>query len=161
MIQTQTAATDDLSPAAAEVDPGIRDALPPVVIGERPQVKQEHEWPGNLFVILSYIAAVCIAASAVGGLGWGLYTGAWPLLGLAVGGGLWAAVQWRLAEEVSHFSHWGWYGAMAELGAAALAKVWAMAEGNVVGGLIGLVIDLLWMQYFWDRRAQFDVDLDP
>jgi hypothetical protein len=48
---------------------------------------------------------------------------------------------------------------MVELGGAAAAKVWAMAHGNVVGGAIGLCIDVMWMKYFWDRRDQFDVDI--
>lgn len=156
-MQNQTATLD--APSPESLDAGFRDALPPLVVGERPEGRREHQWPGNLFIILSYITAVCVAGSAVGGLGWGLYTGTGWLLGAAAGGALWSVVQWRLAGEVKNFSHWGWYGAMLELAAASLAKVWSMAEGNVVGGIIGLVIDLLWMQYFWERREQFDVDL--
>ncbi|HEU0300242.1 MAG TPA: hypothetical protein VFR37_12325 [Longimicrobium sp.] len=152
---------------AAELDPGFRETLPPVlageapaaVVGEMPEIEREHEWPGNLFIILSYVAAVGVAAAAVGGLGWTLLSGDPGYAGMGVGGAVWAAVQWRLAGEVQHFSRWGWYGAMAELTAAVAAKVWTMAEGNVVGGAIGLVLDLLWMSYFWERRDQFDVDL--
>ncbi|HEX6368993.1 MAG TPA: hypothetical protein VF006_08670 [Longimicrobium sp.] len=146
-------------PADADLDPGIREALPPLFVGDRAESTREHEWPGSLFYVLSYVAAVGLAAGGVGCLGYGVFTvdPGLPALGLLLGIG--AAVQWRLATEVQYFSRWGWYGAMVELAAAAVAKVWSMAEGNVVGGLVGVCIDVAWMAYFWDRREHFDVDL--
>ncbi|HEX2079166.1 MAG TPA: hypothetical protein VHG08_15685 [Longimicrobium sp.] len=154
--------------AAAELDPGFRGALPPVVagegpalvVGETPEVVREHDWPANLFVVLSYVAAVGLAASAVGSVGWTILSGDLDKAGWAVVAGVWAALQWRLAGEVEHFSRWGWYGAMMELSAAAAAKVWMMTQGNWVGAAVGLVLDLLWMDYFWERRDQFDVDVE-
>lgn len=146
-------------PAAAGIDPGIRDSLPPLFVGDRAEAAREHEWPGSLFYVLSFVAAVGLGAGAVGCIAYGVFQLEPGMAALALLLGLGAAVQWRLATEVQHFSRWGWYGAMVELAAAAAAKVWSMAEGNVVGGLIGLVIDLLWMSYFWERRDQFDVDL--
>jgi hypothetical protein len=153
--------------AAADLDPGFREALPPVVAGDTPafiagdtpENVREHEWPGNLFVVLSYVVAVGLAASAVGSVGWSIFTGDLDVAGWAVAAGVGSVLQWRLAGAVEHFSRWGWYGAMAELSVAAAAKVWAIAEGNW-GAVVGLVLDLLWMSYFWERRGHFDVDAE-
>jgi len=147
-------------PAVASLDPALRDPLPALVMGERAEIRREHEWPGSLFFVLSYIAAVGMGAGALGCAGFAMYAGEPRFGGLALGLGVGAAVQWRLAKEVEHFSRWGWYGAMVELAGAAAAKVWGMAHGNVVGGMIGLGIDLAWMRYFWEYRHQFDIDLD-
>ena len=157
-MQIHTAA--EAPPAAAGLDPDLRESLPAVVVGERAEVRQEHEWPGSLFFVLSYIAAVGLGAGALGCAVFGLFMGEFWMLGLAPVLGVGAAVQWRLAREVEHFSRWGWYGAMVELAAAAVAKLWGMANGNVVGGAIGLGIDLMWMRYFWENRGQFDIDFD-
>jgi hypothetical protein len=149
----------EASPAAAALDPGIRESLPPLFVGDRVQTTREHEWPGSLFYILSYVAAVGLGAGAVGCIAFAVFGGQPWMAALALGLGLGSAVQWRLATEVQHFSRWGWYGAMIELAAAAAAKAWSMAEGNVVGGLFGLCIDVAWLAYFWNRREHFDVDL--
>lgn len=164
----QTDAATRATSDAADLDPGFREALPPVVVGDGPavvagetaEIAREHEWPGNLFVILSYVAAVGLAASAVGSVGWTFISGDPDVAGWAVGAGVWSVLQWRLAGEVEHFSRWGWYGAMAELTGAAAVKVWAVVEGNWLGVAVGLVMDLLWMNYFWERREQFDVDVE-
>jgi hypothetical protein len=149
----------EASPAAAVLDPGIRESLPPVVMGDRSEVAREHEWPASLFFVLSYIAAVGLGAGALGCVAYGVFTGELSRAGLGLLLGIGAAVQWRLATEVEHFSRWGWYGAMVELAAAAVAKLWSMANGNVVGGAIGLGIDLMWMRHFWEHRDQYDIDL--
>jgi hypothetical protein len=157
----QSKTTLEVPPAAPALDDALRQALPSVVVGETAEVERTHEWPGTMFVILSYVAAVGLAASAVGSVGWGLFTGDAGLGGWAVGAGVWSVLQWKLARAVQNFSRWGWYGAMAELGAAAAAKVWTFAStGEVVGPAIGLVIDALWIGYFWERREQFDVDME-
>ncbi len=164
----QTDAATRATSDTADLDPGFREALPPVVVGDRaatvvgetPETAREHEWPGNLFVILSYVAAVGLGASAVGSVGWTFISGNLDVADWAVVGGIWAVLQWRLAGEVEHFSRWGWYGAMAELTGAAAVKVWAMVEGNWIGAAVGLILDLLWMSYFWERREQFDIDAD-
>jgi hypothetical protein len=157
-MQTHTVA--EAPPAAASLAPILREPLPALVMGERAEIKREHEWPGSLFFSLSYIVAIGLGAGAVGCAGWGVFQLEPVMLGLAVLLGAGAAVQWRLAREVEHFSRWGWYGAMVELAGAAVAKVWGMAHGNVVGGMIGVGIDLAWMRYFWENRRQFDIDLD-
>lgn len=158
-MQSKTAV--DFPPVAPALDDALRQALPSVVVGEAAEVERTHEWPGSMFIILSYVAAVGLAASAVGSVGWGLFSGEPDLSLWAVGAGAWSVLQWRLATAVQRFSRWGWYGAMAELGAAAAAKVWTIAStGEVVGPAIGLVIDALWIGYFWERREQFDVDAD-
>lgn len=164
-MQNPTAALDAPStspgapPAAAGLDPGVRGALPPLVVGEAAEVPRTHEWPGALFIILSYVFSVGLAASAVGSVGWAVYTGN-PGLGVwGVGAGVWSALQWRLAKAVEKSSRWGWYGAMGELSLAAAAKVWTfLSTGEVAGPAIGLLIDALWIGYFWERREQFDVD---
>jgi hypothetical protein len=157
MMEIKT--TLEAAPAAAGLDAGIRESLPPLVVGDRAEVKREHEWPASLFFVLSYIAAVGLAAGGLGCVAFGVFTGELTMAGLGVALGVGAAVQWRLATEVEHFSRWGWYGAMVELAAASVAKVWSMAQGNLVGGAIGLGIDLLWMRYFWENREQYDIDL--
>lgn len=148
------------APSAAVLDSDIRGSLPPIMVGERAEIEREHEWPGSLFYVLSYVVAIGLGASAVGCAGWGVFQLEPTMLGLAALLGAGAAVQGRLAREVEHFSRWGWYGAMIELAGAAVAKVWGMAHGDVVGGMMGLGIDLLWMRYFWENRRQFDVDFD-
>jgi hypothetical protein len=143
--------------AARNLDPGIREPLPALVMGDvGVETARKHEWPGRLFIALSAAAALGVGVMAIVSAVWGVNGAPSPALGVA--GGVWTVLQWRLTREVRRFSRWGWYGAMVELGGAAAAKVWAMAQGNVVGGAIGLCIDVLWMKYFWDRRDQFDVD---
>lgn len=122
--------------------------------------QKRHAWPGRLFYGFSYLVAAgmgCVAVvlgiSAVGGVaGPGGFA-------LAAAAGVWAALQWRLAREVRHFTRWGWYGAMGEMGLATAAKFWAMAQGGIAGGLVGLAFDLFMLRYFWKRRADFDIDL--
>jgi hypothetical protein len=157
----QSKTTLEAPPAAPAQDDALLRALPSVVVGETAEVERTHEWPGTMFVVLSYVVAVGLAASAVGSAGWALLSDQ-PALGLwAAGAGAWSVLQWRLATAVQRFSRWGWYGAMAELGAAAAAKVWTFAStGDVVGPVIGLAIDVAWMSYFWERREQFDVDVE-
>lgn len=151
--------TLEAPPAAAGIGPGIREPLPPLFVGDRAPATRAHEWPGSLFYTLSYVAAFGLGAGALGCLAFGVFTAEPGLAALGLLLGLGAGVQWRLATEVQHFSRWGWYGAMVELVAAAAAKVWGMADGNVFGGLFGLCVDVAWMAYFWNRREHFDVDL--
>lgn len=47
-----------------------------------------------------------LAASAVGSAGWTIISGDLDKAAWAVGAGVWAALQWRLAGEVEHFSRW-------------------------------------------------------
>lgn len=147
-------------PAAFPLDEPIRDTLPPVTVGERPEVHREHEWPGWLFFVLAYVVAMGLAAMAVGSVGWAAISGSMQPLLWAVAGSVGAVLQWRLAKAVEHFSRWGWIGAMAELGLAAAAKLGTLFSGDYVGAVFGLVIDVMWMKYFWENREQFDIDID-
>lgn len=152
--------TVDAASGTAALD-DLRQSLPSVVVGETPEVQKEHEWPGALFIILSYVTAVGLGASALGSAGWAAWTGSAGFGRWALVAGAGSLLQWRLAKAVEKSSRWGWYGAMAELGAAAAAKVWAaVSTGDIVGPAIGLAIDALWIGYFWNRRGQFDVDAD-
>lgn len=146
------------APPVAPLDQALRQALPSVVVGEKPEVRREHEWPDGLFYVLSYVMAVGLAAACVGSVGWAAISSSMQPLLWAVAGVVGAVLQWRLAKGVEHFSRWGWIGAMAELGLAAAAHLWAFSSGEVVGPAIGLAIDLLWMKYFWEAREQYDID---
>jgi hypothetical protein len=168
-MQTPTATEARLD--AADLDPAIRETLLPVVAGEAPAVvvdqaeekAWDNDWPVGVFVFLAYVLAAGLGLGAcVSAVGAAFGLGLPPLemLGQAVVLGAGAAFQWRLAGAVEHSSRWGWYGAMAELATAAAANVWLIADGNVAWGVIGLVIDLLWMRTFWNCREQFDVDVD-
>jgi hypothetical protein len=128
----------------------------------RELAQPEHGWPASWFIFLSNLAALACGVGAVG-VAVATFmdlvppgTGAALFAGLVVG----AVVQGSLARHVKHFTRWGWYGAMAELALATLTKVSTVTENpSAIGGAaIGIIIDLLWMHYFWERRADFDVD---
>jgi hypothetical protein len=138
------------------------------VAGVQGAERPEHEWPGSLFVFLGNLVAFGMGLGAAGsGLlaiafllmgDWGpAGLAALAVVGLAVG----SALQRTLANHVDHFTRWGWYGVMAELALVILAKVQTIATEPTyfMGPLIGIILDLLWMGYFWERRADFDVDL--
>jgi hypothetical protein len=168
-MQTRTATATSLD--AADLDPGFRDALPPVVVGDAPaaaverseQAQWDEHWPVGVFVFLGYVVAAGLGlGAALSAVAAAFEWGKPPLemLEQAAVMGVGAVFQWRLAKEVGDWSRWGWYGAMTELAAAAAAKVWLIAEGNVAGGMVILVLELLWMQHFWECRGEFDVDVD-
>jgi hypothetical protein len=148
------------APSTALALDEIRDTLPPVTVGERPEVHREHGWPGTLFYRLAYVMAVGMAAGAVGSVGWAAISGSTKPLLWAVAGVVGAVLEWRLAKEVEHFSRWGWIGAMAALGLGAAAKLSTFFSGDFGGVVFGLVIDVMWMKYFWENREQFDIDTD-
>lgn len=147
----------DISPTlpAALAEAATAEPLPEVVVGDAafasPRV---HGMRGTLFIGFSYVMAAGSGSSAI------LFAVSGGLAGRNVITGLvWAVLQWRLATEVRRFSRWGWYGAMAELAAAAAAKVfWVffLSEMAFVFVML-LVIDAFMMRYFWMRCDQFDV----
>lgn len=156
----------------ASLDPTASAWLPITaedVAGPRPTEQPEHGWPGSLFIFLTNLAVIVCALGMIGAVvgvvvaGLGQDAGMAGLALLALGG-LWLGykVQSTLAQHVEHFTRWGWRGAMAELTLATLAKVNVLVTqpDSFVGPLIGIVLDLLWMSYFWDRRADFGIDLD-
>lgn len=124
----------------------------------------KHEWPGKLFIGLAKLASFGLGLAAVGAiLGMVLDTGPlpgemWMVVTLAAG----AVFQAALARNVERFTRWGWYGAVAELSFAALAKVAAIVAdpGSFIGAGFGITVDLLWLQYFWAQRRDYDIDLD-
>lgn len=138
------------------------------VAGGGEERQPEHAWPGSLFIFLANLMAFGMGLGAVGasiGAVVSLFQGEWARAGLvaaaAVGLGLGSLVQRALGKHLSRFTRWGWYGAMGELGVASLAKVNAMVmTGDAGGALFGLVVDVLWMRYFWNRREDFGIDLE-
>lgn len=128
----------------------------------------EHGWPASWFIFLSNLAAFGLGLGAAGlsvATVVAVVAGSWGSAGMALlaalGCALGCVVQRSLATHVTNFTRWGWYGAMAELALATLTKVSAIVENpSTVGGAgVGIIIDLLWMHYFWERRADFDIDL--
>lgn len=129
----------------------------------------EHGGPGDWFIFLSKLTAIGMgigAGGAVLALVFGMFAGDGKMMGItalaAVGLAIGCVVQSTLARHVQHFSRWGWWGAMAELVVATLSKVVALAAdpGSFMGPAIGLAIDAVWLRYFWERRKDFDIDLD-
>lgn len=170
MSLTETTLGQQIDTPAAEP---AQSAWLPLTVGD-PQlagrwVQKEHGWPGSLFIFLTNLAAIgCgIGAVVMGFVAVAILSdGEWmaaakPVL-IAAGLALGCVLQGTLARHLRGFTRWGWYGAMAELGFLALSKVNAAVTepGAVPGAVIGIVVDLLWMRYFWNHRAQFDVDLD-
>ncbi len=156
-VPLESAPSAGLALTAGDVAVGRADAAP------------EHGWPGSLFIFLANLSAFGLgagAAIATVALVSLLFGGDLEMAGLAglaaVGLGVGSYVQRTLADHLSHFSRWGWWGAMAELAAVTLTKVAALfTDPASIGGTgIGIVIDLLWMRYFWERRADFDIDID-
>ena len=159
-------------PAGAALEPVPATWLPLTAgdaAGGKELAAPEHEWPGSLFIFLTRMTAICMGVGAAGaGLGFvfGLLSGQTQIMGwtalAAVGLSIGCVVQGGLASQVRHFSRWGWWGAMAELSVATVTKVAAVAAdpGSIVGLAFGIGIDLVWMNYFWSRRADFDIDLD-
>jgi hypothetical protein len=143
--------------------PDLGAPLPGLTMGDNAaSAPRRHEWPARLFIGFSYVTAGAMLIGAVTfgafSLRYGLEPRHWVRL---VGAGVWGVLQWRLAREVSRFSRWGWYGAMAELSAAVAANVGLGLFVPMLGGrgLVMLAVNVAWMRYFWKRRAHYDVDL--
>ncbi|HEX6368994.1 MAG TPA: hypothetical protein VF006_08675 [Longimicrobium sp.] len=141
------------TPALAE--PETAGPLPEMVVGDAafasPRV---HGVRGTLFIGFSYVMAAGSGLSAILFAISGGRAGANMITGL-----VWAVLQWRLATEVRRFSRWGWYGAVAELAAAAAAKLFWMFDLRDLAFVFVmlLVVDAFMLRYFWTRRDQFDV----
>lgn len=159
------------TPADAPLEPPPVSRLPITAGDAHPDehVRREHAWPVSWFIFLANLIALGLGVGAVACAGTSLvnlvqgdfgFAGTTALL--AVGMALGSVVQRTLAKNVAAFSSWGWWGAMAELSIATLSKVAAVVAdpGSFPGAVFGIVIDLLWMRHFWERRGDFDVDLD-
>lgn len=158
-----TTARMDAPPTAALADDAVHAPLPGLTVGDAGEAAPpRHDWQGKLFVVCSHATAGALGLGVIifGALAlrYGLEPRHWVRL---VAAGVWGVLQWRLGVAVSRFSKWGWYGAMAELGAAALGKlsVAVMAPYMAGSALVVLAINGAWMRYFWKRRADFDIDL--
>ena len=146
-------------PALAAVHTGadVAEPLPGMVMGDGTvAARREHGLRGTLFIGFSYLmgagSALSAALFAISGVG----TARSLITGL-----VWGALQWRLATEVRRFSRWGWYGAMAELTFAAATKLfWMFRLPETAFMLVCLLmVNAVLLQYFWTRRAEFDVSL--
>ncbi len=154
----------DPTPSAAGLVLTTGDATP-----GRAEVAPEHDWPASLFIFLANLSAYGLGMGAaffatalvLTLLGTETFPPWFAALGI-VGMGLGSYVQRTLADHVSHFSRWGWWGAMVQLAAVLLTQVAALVTdpSSIVGTGIGIVIILLWLQYFWAQRRDFDIDLD-
>lgn len=123
---------------------------------------REHDWPGTLFIFLANLTAwFCVLGAIVAAAG--LFVDGMPMEGE-----LWmppmfilaAVLQRALAKGVGRFTRWAWMGAMAELGLAALTELPTSLDiGDWVSSIITVGINVLWMSYFWRRRADFDIDI--
>ncbi|HEV3049458.1 MAG TPA: hypothetical protein VGX50_04080 [Longimicrobium sp.] len=158
----QTTATVS-PPTAALADDAFRAPLPGMTVGDSAVTAPRlHEWPGRLFIACSYAIAGALGLGVLifgaFALRYGLEPRHWVRVGAAA---VWAVLQWRLGLAVSRFSRWGWYGAMAGLGGAALVKLGLAVMIPITAGnaLVVAAINGAWMRYFWKRRDQFDVDL--
>jgi hypothetical protein len=144
-------------------DDAPRAPLPGLVMGDAAVgAPRRHGWPGQLFVAASYLSVLGLGCSLV-------YAGVliaenphvWPKVWQRMLiSGAFAVLQLRLAGEVRRFSRWGWFGAMAELGLATAGKlaVSLLSPFTVPCTLPMVAVNLLWMHYFWKRRADFDID---
>ncbi|HEX6040216.1 hypothetical protein [Longimicrobium sp.] len=170
MSHTETTfGQQQIDAAALEPPPS---AWLPLTAGDRQlagEAAPEHNWPASLFIFLTNLTAIgCgIGAVVVGFVAVALmWEGEWMQAGgaglMAAGLALGCVVQRSLATNIRHFTRWGWYGAMAELALLTLSKVdMLLTEPAALAvAIIGIGIDLVWMAYFWERRADFDVDLD-
>jgi hypothetical protein len=125
-----------------------------MTMGEWPSpVGRGHELPGWLFIGWCYLSSALLIVMSV-------YLVVNEPLTIRIWMGVLAAVavsalHWRLGGKVRRFSPFGWYGAMLELAGATAAKVGLFG----IGGLLMCVIEVLWMRYFWNRRARFGVHL--
>ncbi|HEY0019682.1 MAG TPA: hypothetical protein VGC13_25485 [Longimicrobium sp.] len=150
-------------PAASVANEFAQAPLPGLTMGDiAVPARRKHEWPAGLFILLSYVTAGGMAIGAVTFGAFGVRYGLEPRSWVRVAGvGVWCVLQWRLAREVKRFSRWGWYGAMAELAGAALVKLGVAATYlfTLPSALVVLAVNGAWMRYFWNRRADYDVDL--
>jgi hypothetical protein len=157
----ETTAGSNLS-AASAADESSHAPLPGMTVGDTAvSDRRDHEWPAGLFILLSYVTAGGMAIGAVTFGAFGVRYGLEPRRMRVAGVGVWCVLQWRLAREVKRFSRWGWYGAMAELAGAAFVKLGVAATYlfTLPSALVVLAVNGAWMRYFWNRRADYDVDL--
>jgi hypothetical protein len=128
----------------------------------------EHGWPGKLFLFLANLTGLGLGVGAVAvplivvftrpanaleNLGFGAL--------LAIG----SIIQLSIAKHVGRFSTWAWYGVMAELALSVVSQAYTGREWMQVAGVsvgagagAGITLQLVWIYYFWKRRADFGVD---
>lgn len=168
MNTTEATLGQQADDVALEPAPAARLALTAGDAMGSPDAAPAHGWPGSLFIFLANLSAFGMGIGAGIAVLVGvsmLLGGEWEFAALAavaaVGLGIGSFVQRTLANHLSHFSRWGWWGAMAELAAVTLTKVAALFTdpSSVVGTGIGIGIDVMWLRYFWERRRDFDIDI--
>lgn len=150
---------DPIAPAGLAITAGD-------VAAGRETAAPEHEWPASLFILLTKLSVFGLAIGAMV-MCWRVFADdsmpALRGLGLAVLMAAGVVLQSTLARNVERFTRWGWYGAMGELAFVTLAKVNVLLRdplGEGIGAAVGILIDVLWLSYFWERRGDFGVELD-
>jgi hypothetical protein len=159
MMEIKT--TVEASPTAAVPDPGMRESLPPMVVGgDGAPVERTHGLPTWLYIGFCYLVAAGAAFIPLNAV----YEGTVEELRsplLVVAGPVIAVLHLRLAGEVRRFASWGWYGAMIELVCFAMFQIGLAMDGGGgwADGLLEAIVPSVWVWYFWRRRDQFDVDI--
>lgn len=163
-IEATHGTQSDLGPDVAAVPAALSGV--PLTAGEadatRTYAPPMHGWPARLYIFLGRAGSLFTGFAAVAAaLGWfdtAPYGG--PVKVAAVLA-VTAVVQLTVANAVRRFSHWGWYAAMLSLGATVVTSIpLELDPGSWVAAGIYIVLELLWMRYFWRRRADFGIDLD-
>lgn len=146
----------------AQASSDVPEPLPGMVMGDAAvPATRRHGLRGTLFIAFSYMMAAISGVTFVVFAYSAASSGSLVEAGWALGVGVLAVLQWRLADEVRRFSRWGWYGAIAALAVAVVTKLfWAFALREVAYFFLSLlIVDALLLHYFWTRRDQFDVSV--
>lgn len=138
----------------------------PLTAGEadpaRTYAPPKHGWPASLYIFLCNAGAVFSGFAALAAaLGWfdtAPYGGRLRVTaGLAVS----AVVGLAVARGVRRFSRWGWCAAMLSLVMGIVTGIPLELDAREwFGSSFVLVPELLWLRYFWRRRADFGIAPD-
>jgi hypothetical protein len=143
-----------------QASPDVPEPVPGMVMGDAAvPAARRHGLRATLFIAFIYLMAAISGVAFVAFAYSAASSGDLVEAGWALGVGVWAVLQWRLADEVRRFSRWGWYGAMAALSVALGTKLfWAFVLRDLAYFFLSLlIVDALLLHYFWTRRDQFDV----
>jgi hypothetical protein len=161
--------------AGRSVDRSDAYTTDPSTAGRRPHSELEahrallprtHGWPGKLFIGLSYVGAAFMALGAllmlavmlsdIERLARDLGTFVLLVLGFA----FFIALPILVARGVSRFANWSWWVTMIMLSLGILGILVSFFdppadEPSGLAGLLLLPLYVIWIRYFWVRRADF------